>query len=70
MKGTKLTAMVRIPWLSRSAKRCDCPCHGNPAIMHIAPCCARCPKCGGLFSAGIEEHERTCDGAPPPPPSV
>jgi hypothetical protein len=19
--------------------RCECPCHANPAIMHIAPCC-------------------------------
>jgi len=45
-------------------ERCDCPCHGDLAIAHVAPCCAACRHCGVRFSAGLEAHERTCDARP------
>jgi hypothetical protein len=45
---------------------CDCTCHGNPAIAHVAPCCRPCSHCGARFQAGLEAHERTCSGTAAP----
>lgn len=42
------------------AERCDCPCHDNPQIRHIAACCGACPRCGLRFKSGLAEHERGC----------
>jgi hypothetical protein len=51
---------------------CSCPCHGDPQIVHVAPCCRPCRHCGARFQigpgqagqAGLEAHERTCSARP------
>jgi hypothetical protein len=52
-------------WSAGDPQRCDCPCHGDPMIQHIIPCCAACSECGACFAKGLEQHERNCDGTPP-----
>jgi hypothetical protein len=42
---------------------CDCPCHDDPQILHIAPCCGACPRCGQRFKGGLEAHQRGCSGS-------
>lgn len=40
---------------------CKCPCHQNPAFMHIVPCCeGRCSQCGQWFISGLSEHDGWC----------
>ncbi len=40
---------------------CDCMCHKNPLIMHVAPCCLRCPKCGVSYPRmEYPVHEHRC----------
>lgn len=60
---TWLRRLLRRPAPERP-ERCECPCHGDLAITHIAACCRACRHCGALFSAGLAAHERTC-AAPP-----
>jgi len=43
--------------------RCDCPCHQNPEILHIAPCCypLPCPHCGKrMDDRSLEAHIASC----------
>jgi len=47
-----------------SPEPCHCVCHGNPAIVHVAPCCRPCRHCGTLFRAGLAAHERACAARP------
>lgn len=42
---------------------CHCSCHGNMAerIMHIMPCCVKCPTCRrrivyGFWDRHLAEH--------------
>lgn len=41
---------------------CTCPCH-NPAqrIMHMFPCCVKCPNCGlNITYEALEAHKSVC----------
>ena len=39
---------------------CDCPCHGNRAIMHVMACCTPCERCHVRFRAGLAKHLERC----------
>ena len=42
---------------------CFCGCHYNPGIMHIAPCCYQCKKCGiRILIHAYTKHVRECKG--------
>lgn len=39
-------------------EECRCPCHRAPlAVIHVAPCCQVCPRCGRrITSSKLGEH--------------
>lgn len=46
-------------------EECDCECHTDPGVMHCAPCCDTCPKCGAHIKFGYyDQHIATCGQLP------
>ncbi len=41
---------------------CDCDCHARPGIVHMVPCCNRCPYCRRerISREVYEEHVKKC----------
>lgn len=41
---------------------CTCPCHKpNARIMHMFPCCGKCPTCGlNITYEALEAHKKVC----------
>jgi len=41
---------------------CGCPCHTNPEVLHVMPCCSvvTCEHCGKQVSSQIHDHVATC----------
>lgn len=40
---------------------CDCDCHDNDCIKHIAPCCYECLYCyNNIITYVYEKHLKEC----------
>ena len=40
---------------------CTCPCHQDPQVRHIMPCCRECSKCKkNIELVKANEHEEHC----------
>ncbi len=50
---------------ARDFEICDCECHTDPSVVHIMPCCEKCPHCGGnIVIAFYDEHVAKCTRKP------
>jgi hypothetical protein len=35
---------------------CECLCHEGNVVVHLVPCCAACPHCGGRITGANRDH--------------
>jgi hypothetical protein len=35
---------------------CECLCHEGSVVVHLVPCCAACPYCGGRITGANGDH--------------
>jgi Smr domain len=48
--------------LRKLTEVCNCPCHTSPHIVHVVPCCTRCPHCRQKISNYFfTEHVGRCE---------
>jgi hypothetical protein len=56
---------MTIPPFDPSSEDCRCVCHEKLGIIHVTPCCMRCPRClRHIVTHAWENHLKRCGTMP------